>query len=62
MGYYLEKENNNWVPNYPQFDTILEYDIIGDSIREIGRMWEKRINHAITVVQSADFSQWWLCQ
>ena len=48
---------------YVDTDTILEYDITGDSIREIGRMREKisRVYHAVSVVKSADFSQWWSC-
>ena len=42
-------------------DTILEYDFRGDTIREIGKMMEKKSNHALSVVQTADFSQWWWC-
>ena len=38
--------------------TILEYDITGDFIREIGNMRVARANHAVSVVQSAEFSQW----
>ena len=46
-------------------DTILEYDITGDSIRRIGRMREVEAwypaRRAVSVVKSADFSQWWVC-
>ena len=46
-------------------DTILEYDITGDSIRKIGKMREveawNEARRAISVVKSADFSQWWVC-
>ena len=41
-------------------DTILEYDISGDSYTQIGTMTQDRYKHAITVVQDADFSAW--CQ
>ena len=40
------------------FDTILEYDISGDSYTQIGTMTQARSEHAITVVQYADFSKW----
>ena len=39
-------------------DTILEYDISGDSYTQIGTMSQDRYQHAITVVQYADFSKW----
>ena len=41
-------------------DTILEYDITGDSYKEIGHMLDKRFSHAVSVVQYSDFSPW--CQ
>ena len=41
-------------------DTILEYDMEQDTMQEIGNMREARYEHAITVVQYSDFSQW--CQ
>ena len=41
-------------------NTILEYDITGDSFKEIGQMMADRQSHAISVVQYADFSKW--CQ
>ena len=33
-----------------KYDTIMEYDITGDSIRKIGKMREKRDSHAVSVV------------
>ena len=42
------------------YDRILEYDITGDSYKEIGHMLDKRFNHAVSVVQYSDFSLW--CQ
>ena len=46
-------------------DTILEYDITGNSIRKIGKMREVKEEYparrAVSVVKSADFSQWWVC-
>ena len=39
-------------------DTILEYDITGDSYKEIGHMLDKRFSHAVSVVQYSDFSPW----
>ena len=44
-------------------DTILEFDITGDSIKNIGRMREARgyAWHGVSVVKSADFSEWWVC-
>ena len=44
------------------YDTILEYDITGDYIREIGTMRHAKGGHAVSVVKSADFSHWWWCQ
>ena len=41
-------------------DTILEYDMEQDTMQEIGNMRDVRDQHAITVVQYSDFSQW--CQ
>ena len=41
-------------------DTILEYDMEQDTMQEIGNMRDARSQHAITVVQYSDFSQW--CQ
>ena len=41
-------------------DIILEYDITGDSYKEIGHMLDKRFSHAVSVVQYSDFSHW--CQ
>ena len=38
-------------------DTILEYDITGDSYTQIGTMIEDRHKHAISVVQYSDFSE-----
>ena len=52
-------DTDNFGNNY--YDTILEYDITGDSIRNIGRMREAHQQHGVSVVQSADFSQWWMC-
>ena len=43
------------------YTTVLEYDITGDSIRKIGKMREAHAWHAISVVKSAEFSQWWWC-
>ena len=43
------------------YNIILEYDITGDSIRKIGNMRENHASPAISVVKSADFSQWWVC-
>ena len=49
---------NKWKGNRNiYYDTILEYDINGDSIRKIGKMRDVYYNFAISVVQSADFSQ-----
>ena len=42
-------------------DTIMEYDISGDSIRKIGNMREEHAYLAVRVVKSADFSQWLWC-
>ena len=39
------------------FNTILEYDITGDSYTQIGTMIEDRHKHAISVVQYSDFSE-----
>ena len=44
-----------------RYDTILEYDISGDSIRKIGNTRERYAEHAISVVKSMDFSKWWVC-
>ena len=52
-------DKDNYGGNY--YDTILEYDNTGDSIRKIGKMREAHAWHAISVVKSADFSQWWVC-
>ena len=41
-------------------DTILDYDMEQDTMQEMGNMREARDQHAITVVQYSDFSQW--CQ
>ena len=38
-------------------DTILEYDITGDSYTEIGTMKDTRESHAVSVVQHEDFAQ-----
>ena len=44
-------------------DTILEFDITGDSIKNIGRMREARgyAWRGVSVVKTADFSHWWVC-
>ena len=44
------------------FNTILEYDITGDSYTQIGTManGRSRSSHAISVVKYEDFSEW--CQ
>ena len=39
-------------------NTILEYDITGDSYTQIGTMIEARDQHAVTVVRYEDFSDW----
>ena len=44
----------------PPLDTILEYDFTGDTFTQIGTMIETRMEHAISVVQYEDFSEW--CQ
>lgn len=49
---------NDWSDTV--LDTILEYDISGDSYTQIGTMTEARKWHAISVVQYADFSRWCL--
>ena len=41
-------------------NTILEYDITGDSYTEIGTMIQARDDHAVSVVKYEDFSEW--CQ
>ena len=41
-------------------DTILEYDINGDSYTQLGTMIQARNYHAISVVKYQDFSEW--CQ
>ena len=38
--------------------SILEYDVSGDSYTQIGNMTEARYQHAISVVQYGDFSEW----
>ena len=42
------------------FDTIMEYDITGDSYTQIGTMIQARDRHAISVVKYEDYSEW--CQ
>ena len=44
------------IDNY--FNTILEYDITGDSYTQIGTMTQARSKHAISVVQYVDFARW----
>ena len=39
-------------------DTILEYNITGDSYTQIGIMSKARRGHAISVVRNQDFSEW----
>merc|ERR1712179_734101 len=39
-------------------DTILEYDINGDSYTQLGTMIHARERHAISVVKYQDFSEW----
>ena len=39
-------------------DTILEYDIIGNSYTQIGTMAQGRGLHAISVVNYEDYSKW----
>ena len=39
-------------------DTILEYDITGDSYTQIGTMAKARYRHAISVVKYEDYSEW----
>ena len=39
-------------------DTILEYDITGDSFKQIGTMTQAKWQHAISVVKYGDFSEW----
>ena len=41
-------------------NTILEYNITGDSYKEIGTMIQTRTYHAVSVVKYEDFSEW--CQ
>ena len=43
-----------------KLDTILEYNITGDSYTQIGTMIQARADHAISVVKYEDFSEW--CQ
>ena len=38
--------------------SILDYDVSGDSYTQIGNMTEARYQHAISVVQYGDFSEW----
>ena len=44
------------------YDTILEYDTEEDVIITVGQMIEARDHHAVSVVQSEDYSKWceWL--
>ena len=42
------------------FNTILEYNITGESYTQIGTMVEARYSHAVSVVKYEDFSEW--CQ
>ena len=41
-----------------KFDTILEYDFSEDSYTQIGSMTQTRREHAVTVIQYEDFSEW----
>ena len=50
----------SWPEDIVELDIILEYDITEDSYTEIGTMTGTRSNHAVSVVQSGDFSAW--CQ
>ena len=52
-------DKDNYGGNY--YDTILEYDNTGDSIRKIGKMRVAYSNPAVSVVKSADFDHWWVC-
>ena len=49
-GYDVDKNLN--------FDTVLEYDITGESYRQIGAMTYARRDHSVSVVQYKDFSEW----
>ena len=40
------------------YDTILEYDTEEDVIITVGQMIEARDHHAVSVVQSEDYSKW----
>ena len=48
------------IGSYDSLNTILEYDITGDSYKQIGTMIKARYYHAISVVKYEDFSEW--CQ
>ena len=51
-GFDFEEEEDS-------LDTILEYDINGDSYtQKIGTMIQARRFHAISVVKYKDFSEW----
>ena len=39
-------------------DIILEYDTATDSMIPVGRMTQGRSGHALSVVNTEDFSQW----
>ena len=55
------KDDRRNYMNHFLYETILEYDITGDSIREIGTLREGQAWHAVSVVKPADFSKWWWC-
>ena len=50
----------SWPAEIVDLDTILEYDITGDSYTQIGTMTQARFGHAISMVKFEDFSEW--CQ
>ena len=41
-----------------RFDTILEYDITGESYTQVGTVIQARYRHAISVVKYEDYSEW----